>query len=42
MNYSLPDAELKADLAMNKIQMKLKETVQSFINQFKTIIAELN
>ena len=40
-NYSLPDADLKADLAMNKLQMRHKETVQSFINWFETIIAEL-
>ena len=40
-NYSLPDAGLKADLAMNKLQMKPRKTIQSFINQFKIIIADL-
>ncbi|MCJ1254169.1 hypothetical protein MMC24_001983, partial [Lignoscripta atroalba] len=40
-NYGLPDAGLEADLAMDKVQMRHKETVQSFINRFETIIADL-
>ena len=40
-NYSLPDAGLEADLAMDKLQMKPRETIQSFINRFETIIADL-
>ena len=40
-NYSLSDASLKADLAMNKLSMKHKEIIQSFINWFKTVVAEL-
>ena len=41
INYSLSDASLEADLTMNKLSMKHKETVQSFINRFETIVAEL-
>ena len=41
-NYSMPDVGLEADLAMDRIQMKPKETVQGFINRFKTIVADLN
>ena len=40
-NYSLSDASLEADLTMNKLSMKHKESVQSFINRFETIVAEL-
>ena len=42
INYSMSDMRLKADLVMNRIQMKLKETVQGFINCFKTIVTDLN
>ena len=40
-HYSLPDAGLEADLAMDKLQMRPKEPVQSFINRFETIMADL-
>ena len=42
INYSMSDVRLKADLVMNRIQMKLKKVMQGFINHFETIMTDLN
>ena len=42
INYSISDVRLETDLVMNRIQMKLKKMVQSFINQFEIIVTDLN
>ena len=41
VNYSLSVISLKVNLAINKLQMQLKESVQFFTNWFKTIVIEL-
>ena len=40
-NYAPLDPELEATLAMTKVLMEPREAVQTFLNQFKTIVADL-
>ncbi|MCJ1484222.1 hypothetical protein MMC06_004390 [Schaereria dolodes] len=40
-NYGPPDASLDAELAMDKLEMKAGDKIQTFINQFETIVADL-
>ena len=41
-NYGPTDTRLDADLAMDKLVMKYKESVQEFVNRFETVIADLD
>ena len=41
-NYAPPDPELDAMLAMTQICMDAREGVQSFLNCFETIVADLS
>ena len=41
-NYSSGDAELDADLRMDRLTMRYNEGVQSFINRFETVLSDLS
>ena len=40
-NYAPPDPELEATLALTCIVMEPRESVQTFLNQFETIVTNL-
>ena len=40
-NYTPLDSELEATLTITQVMMDPKETIQTFLNRFKTIIVDL-